>query len=127
MSAITGQSVDRPVTASPPNPAQTSTDIKQNIYIGTLGVFLGAGIATMNGRLISVGLPDLRGSLGFGVDEAAWIPKVAPGGYVAIHDVFPDPADGGRPPYELYRQALDVDGFAEQSATGSLRILRCPA
>jgi DHA2 family multidrug resistance protein len=37
-------------------------------------VFLGAGIATLNGRLISVGLPDLRGALGLGVDEASWIP-----------------------------------------------------
>jgi DHA2 family multidrug resistance protein len=44
------------------------------VYLGTLGVFLGAGIATMNGRLISVGLPDLRGALGLGVDEASWIP-----------------------------------------------------
>ncbi|HKE21558.1 MAG TPA: MFS transporter, partial [Bryobacteraceae bacterium] len=39
-----------------------------------MGVFLGAGIATLNSRLISVGLPDLRGALGFGFDEAAWIP-----------------------------------------------------
>ena len=35
-------------------------------------------------------------------DYRAWTPKVAAGGYLAIHDVFPDPADGGRPPYELY-------------------------
>jgi MFS family permease len=39
-----------------------------------VGVFLGAGIATLNARLISVGLPDLRGALGFGFDEASWIP-----------------------------------------------------
>jgi DHA2 family multidrug resistance protein len=37
-------------------------------------VFLGAGIATLNARLVSVGLPDLRGALGFGFDEASWIP-----------------------------------------------------
>jgi DHA2 family multidrug resistance protein len=43
-------------------------------YVGILGVFLGAGIATLNARLLSVGLPDLRGALGFGVDEASWIP-----------------------------------------------------
>jgi len=48
--------------------------IKPNPYIGTLGVFLGAGIGTLFGRLLSVGLPDLRGALGLGVDEAAWIP-----------------------------------------------------
>jgi MFS transporter, DHA2 family, multidrug resistance protein len=47
---------------------------KPNVYVGTLGVFLGAGIATLSARLVSIGLPDLRGSLGLGVDEAAWIP-----------------------------------------------------
>src|SRR5215467_1896104 len=45
-----------------------------NPYVGILGVFFGAGIATLNGRLISVGLPDLRGALGLGFDEASWIP-----------------------------------------------------
>jgi DHA2 family multidrug resistance protein len=39
-----------------------------------VGVFLGAGIATLNSRLISVGLPDLRGALSLGFDEASWIP-----------------------------------------------------
>ena len=47
---------------------------RSNVYVGTLGVFMGAGIATLSGRLVSIGLPDLRGALGFGVDEAAWIP-----------------------------------------------------
>jgi DHA2 family multidrug resistance protein len=37
-------------------------------------VFLGAGIATLFGRLVSVGLPDLRGALGLSIDEAAWLP-----------------------------------------------------
>jgi predicted O-methyltransferase YrrM len=58
-------------------------------------------------------------------DYEAWSPKVAPGGTLAIHDVFPDPADGGRPPYEIYCRALD-DGFTEIGATGSLRVLRRP-
>jgi MFS transporter, DHA2 family, multidrug resistance protein len=43
-------------------------------YIGILGVFLGAALATLNGRLLSVGLADLRGAKGFGFDEASWIP-----------------------------------------------------
>jgi MFS transporter, DHA2 family, multidrug resistance protein len=45
-----------------------------NPYIGILGVFLGAGLATLNARLVGVGLPDLRGVKGFGFDEASWIP-----------------------------------------------------
>jgi predicted O-methyltransferase YrrM len=58
-------------------------------------------------------------------DFAAWTPKVAPGGTLAIHDVFPDPADGGRPPYEdIYLPALSSGQFEEVSATGSLRVLR---
>src|SRR4026208_2005513 len=48
--------------------------LRQNPYVGTLGVFLGAGIVTLNGRLISVGLPDLRGAMGLGIDDARWIP-----------------------------------------------------
>src|SRR5215469_6697476 len=56
-------------------PAQTGRPrTGTNPYVGILGVFLGAGIATLNSRLISVGLPDLRGARGFGFDEASWIP-----------------------------------------------------
>ena len=55
-------------------------------------------------------------------DYELWTPHVAPGGTLCIHDVFPDPADGGRPPYEIYLRALD-DGFAERRAIGSLRVL----
>jgi hypothetical protein len=49
---------------------------------------------------------------------------VAVGGWLAIHDVFPDPAAGGRPPYELWCAALDSGEFAESGARGSLRVLR---
>ncbi len=45
------------------------------------------------------------------------------GGCLIIHDVFPDPADGGRPPYEIYCRALDSGEFTEVSVTGSLRVL----
>ncbi len=59
------------------------------------------------------------------LDYEGWTPHVAPGGLLAIHDVFPDPADGGRPPYEqIYLPALESGLFTEESATGSLRILR---
>ncbi len=58
-------------------------------------------------------------------DHDGWTPHVAPGGLLAIHDVFPDPADGGRPPYEeIYRPALESGRFEDVSATGSLRVLR---
>lgn len=57
-------------------------------------------------------------------DYLGWAPKVATGGLLAIHDVFPDPAEGGRPPYELYLRALASGAFVELPATGSLRVLR---
>jgi len=57
-------------------------------------------------------------------DFRGWAPHVARGGWLAIHDVFPDPADGGRPPYELYCAALESGEFVEDGACGSLRILR---
>jgi len=56
-------------------------------------------------------------------DFDGWSPHLVAGGLLLIHDVFPDPADGGRPPYEVYCRALRSGDFAEVSATGSLRVL----
>lgn len=59
------------------------------------------------------------------VDYSMWVPHVAAGGLLCIHDVFPDPADGGRPPYEqIYLPALRSGRFEEISCVGSLRVLR---
>ena len=59
------------------------------------------------------------------LDYKGWSPHVAIGGTLAIHDVFPDPADGGRPPYEqIYLPALRSGAFTEIGAAGSLRLLR---
>ncbi|MEI2696882.1 MAG: class I SAM-dependent methyltransferase [Microthrixaceae bacterium] len=58
------------------------------------------------------------------LDHELWTPHVAPGGLLAIHDVFPDPADGGRPPYEqIYLPAIQSGRFVEVGSTGSLRVL----
>ena len=57
-------------------------------------------------------------------DFRGWSPLVAPGGWLAIHDVFPNPADGGRPPYELYCAALESGQFVDDGECGSLRVLR---
>jgi predicted O-methyltransferase YrrM len=57
-------------------------------------------------------------------DYEGWAPLLAEGGLLVVHDVFPDPADGGQAPYRLYRRALDRGAFREESATGSLRVLR---
>ncbi|HTP16900.1 MAG TPA: class I SAM-dependent methyltransferase [Streptosporangiaceae bacterium] len=56
-------------------------------------------------------------------DYENWAPWVAPGGALAIHDVFPDPADGGRAPYRIYLRALASGAFLQVRVAGSLRVL----
>ncbi|MFE7633558.1 class I SAM-dependent methyltransferase [Kitasatospora xanthocidica] len=56
-------------------------------------------------------------------DYEGWVPHLAPEGLLVVHDVFPDPADGGQAPYRVYLRAL-AEGFEEVSVTGSLRVLR---
>jgi DHA2 family multidrug resistance protein len=66
------------LSASPSNPPTPPTPVAAGAIttrpvLGILGVLLGAMVATFTGRLISVGLADLRGALHLGVDEASWI------------------------------------------------------
>jgi predicted O-methyltransferase YrrM len=57
-------------------------------------------------------------------DFRGWTPNVVEDGWLVIHDVFPDPADGGRPPYDIWRTAVDSGVFVEDGECGSLRVLR---
>lgn len=57
-------------------------------------------------------------------DFSSWVPKVPAGGVLAVHDVFPNPADGGQVPYELYMEVMETGEWDELPATGSLRLLR---
>ncbi len=57
-------------------------------------------------------------------DYQGWVPHLVEGGTLLIHDVFPDPADGGRPPFEIYQRAVASGAFEELDAVGSLRALR---
>src|SRR6201993_1371380 len=63
--------VPRP-QSSPAQPARAQ--LVTYPYVGILAVFLGAGLATLTSRLLSVGLPDLRGALGLSFDDASWLP-----------------------------------------------------
>ncbi|MDP7701747.1 MULTISPECIES: class I SAM-dependent methyltransferase [unclassified Mycobacterium] len=56
-------------------------------------------------------------------DYEGWAKWVVVGGGLVIHDVFPDPNDGGRAPYQIYCRALASGQFKEVGATGSLRVL----
>jgi DHA2 family multidrug resistance protein len=55
------------------NPAEGGRKLTIHPYVGIVGVLLGAMIATCTGRLMSVGLADIRGALHLGVDEASWL------------------------------------------------------
>jgi predicted O-methyltransferase YrrM len=57
-------------------------------------------------------------------DYEAWWRHVAPGGLLAIHDVFPDPAAGGQAPFHVLERAVKEGAFTETRAVGSLRVLR---
>jgi predicted O-methyltransferase YrrM len=56
-------------------------------------------------------------------DYRGWARWVREGGTLVIHDVFPDPADGGQAPYGVFLMALD-DGFEQTDVQGSMRVLR---
>lgn len=57
-----------------------------------------------------------------GNDYTGWGRWVQHGGTLVVHDVFPDPADGGQAPYRIYLRALD-SGFEETRVLGSMRVL----
>jgi DHA2 family multidrug resistance protein len=48
-------------------------DLSHSPLLGVFAVIVGAGLASLAGRLLTLGLADLRGHLGIGVDEGAWI------------------------------------------------------
>src|SRR6201998_511425 len=49
------------------------SELSQSPLLGILGVVLGAGIVTLTGRMLTLGTADLKGSLGIGYDDGAWI------------------------------------------------------
>jgi DHA2 family multidrug resistance protein len=49
------------------------SELSKSPVLGILGVVMGAGIVTLTGRMLTLGLADLKGSLGIGFDDGAWI------------------------------------------------------
>ena len=49
------------------------SELSQSPLVGILGVVMGAGIVTLTGRMLTLGTADLKGSLGIGFDDGAWI------------------------------------------------------
>jgi MFS transporter, DHA2 family, multidrug resistance protein len=50
-------------------PAEVST----RPLLGILGVVIGAGLVTLAGRMLTLGLADLKGHVGIGFDNGAWL------------------------------------------------------
>nr|WP_090278115.1 class I SAM-dependent methyltransferase [Mycolicibacterium komanii]CRL73483.1 putative O-methyltransferase [Mycolicibacterium komanii] len=56
-------------------------------------------------------------------DFDGWVKWVEVGGALVIHDVFPNPDEGGQAPFHVYQRALNTNDFREVAATGSMRVL----
>jgi len=56
-------------------------------------------------------------------DYNCWAHHVIPGGFLAIHDIFPDPSKGGQAPYEIYKLALASGLFVELPMVETLGVL----
>ena len=57
-------------------------------------------------------------------DYNSWKDKICPGGLLVIYDVFPNPQDGGRPPYEIYSKAQKSKKFEDLGIYETLGILK---
>ncbi len=57
-------------------------------------------------------------------DYNAWVSHLLPGGYLIIHDIFPDPAQGGQAPYCIYNMALASGLFLELPMVQTLGVLK---
>ncbi|PKN04681.1 MAG: hypothetical protein CVU74_05665 [Deltaproteobacteria bacterium HGW-Deltaproteobacteria-9] len=57
-------------------------------------------------------------------DYRGWASHIMPGGFLVIHDIFPDPAEGGQAPYAIYNMALASGLFAKLPPVKTLGALR---
>lgn len=57
-------------------------------------------------------------------DYRTWVRHLVPGGVLAIHDLFEDPAEGGQAPMKIYRLAQASGLFETLETVGTLGALR---
>jgi predicted O-methyltransferase YrrM len=57
-------------------------------------------------------------------DYECWTPHIIDKGYLLIHDIFPDPSQGGQAPHHIYQNALTSGMFKEVEMIQTLGILR---
>ena len=57
-------------------------------------------------------------------DYRTWAPHLVVGGVLAIHDLFPDPADGGQAPWQIYQLARASGLFEPLETVATLGALK---
>lgn len=57
-------------------------------------------------------------------DYCDWVFHIMPGGFLVIHDIFSDPAEGGQAPFCIYRMALASGLFTELPLVKTLGVLK---
>ena len=57
-------------------------------------------------------------------DYNAWAGHIIPGGFLLIHDIFPDPAAGGQAPYQIYKLAVTSGLFRKITMVKTLGVLQ---
>ena len=57
-------------------------------------------------------------------DYRCWAQHIIPGGYLLIHDIFKDPADGGQAPHDIYNLARSSGQFDPLPMIKTLGVLQ---
>jgi predicted O-methyltransferase YrrM len=57
-------------------------------------------------------------------DFLGWEPHVIPGGWLCFHDIYPDPADGGQAPREVFESTLATRRWRHAGLFGCLGVLQ---
>ena len=57
-------------------------------------------------------------------DYYSWAPHIMPGGYLLIHDIFENPAEGGQAPHQIYKLARASGQFDPLPMKKTLGVLQ---
>ena len=113
------------------NLIDTLPEFRRNIHSasleGTVVAVVGESSLVAKNFLSSLALLFIDGGHGSEpahADYEGWLPKLRVGGIFLIHDVFENPDEGGRPPFEIYQRAMNSQVFEEIEKVGSLRVLK---
>src|SRR5258706_3128996 len=73
MTASTITVLPAPVEIARAAAASIPSEVSTRPLLGILGVVIGAGLVTLTGRMLSLGLADLKGHVGISFDNGAWL------------------------------------------------------